>query len=404
MGTKRTYVQVFVLLWKRWQVSLYVAGFLASLSAATVMTAAPWLVRNQLSGSKSAIGLTGGLGVGTYVLGCLIVGRYGRSLDPKRFVILSQIIACVLWTAIGFVPRLWMLFALLVIQGLAGSLFWGPMMGWVSTGHEGKRLNKSLGTFNLCWSVGAILGCFMGGYLYNVEYWLPFVICSCSTGAVFFFVVRVPAPKYRRQPGATQQADLPIQNPTLRTYRIMSRIALFTSTLGFGVAAAPLAILLGSMSLTAEVHGITGATYALARTFAFFLLVRTTRWHYKGGFLWACQIFAAAMIFAVGFCQAGWQVVVCVGAMGLSSAVMYKSSQFYWGSGGGQKSANLALHEAVAGIGVVTGSIGGGALAEWISIRRIYHVAAGCMILAVLVETIVRSAQIRRNRVTPTYC
>jgi len=400
---ERTSAQVFALLWKRWQVPLYVAGFLASLNAATVMTAAPWLARNQFSGSKSTIGLTGGLGVGTYVLGCLIVGRYGRSLEPKRFVMLSQIIACILWAAMGFVPRLWMLFALLVVQGLAGSLFWGPMMGWISTGHEGKRLNKRLGMFNLCWSVGAILGCFLGGRLYDVEHWLPFVICSCCAGVVFVFVVRVPAPKYRRQP-AGPHVDQPIQNPDLLAYRLMSRIALFTSALGFGVVGAPLAILLGSMSLTAEAHGITGATYALARTFVFFLLVRTTRWHYKGGFLWACQIFAAAMIFAVGFCQAGWQVVVCVGAMGLAAAVMYKSSQFYWGSGGGRKSANLALHEAVAGIGVVTGSIGGGALAEWIGIRGIYPAAAGCMILAVLVETIVRSAQLRRNRATPTCC
>lgn len=379
------------------------ASFLASLDVATVMTAAPWLVRNDFSGSKSAIGLTGGLGVGTYVLGCLIVGRYGRSLKPKRFVMLSQIIVCVLWASIGFVPRLWMLFALLIVQGLAGSLFWGPMMGWISMGYEGKRLNKRLGMFNLCWSVGGILGCFLGGYLYNVEHWLPFVICSCFAVAVVLFVVRVPAPKCRRQPTGPQ-VDQPIQNRDLLAYRLMSRIALFTSALGFGVVGAPLAILLGSMSLTAEVHGITGATYALARTFVFFLLVRTTRWHYKGGFLWACQVFAAAMIFAVGFCQVGWQVVVCVGAMGLSAAVMYKSSQFYWGSGGGGKSANLALHEAVAGIGVVTGSIGGGALAEWIGIRRVYPVAAGCMILAVLVETIVRSAQIRRNRVTPTCC
>jgi len=80
-----------------------------------------------------------------------------------------------------------------------------------------------------------------------------------------------------------------------------------------------------------------------------------------------------------------------VGALGLVAAVMYKSNQFYSASGGREKSASMALHEATAASGVVLGSIGGGFLAEQIGIRSVYPVAAGCMILAVLAEAVAYS-------------
>jgi len=390
LSRKRTSSQVFVLLWRRWQVPLYVACFLFSLNAASAVVAVPWLARNQLGASESSVGVTGGLGVGIYMLGCLILSRYGNRLAPKRFVMLSQVIFCILWAAMGFVPSLWMLFALLILAGMAGSLFSGPMMGWVSAGNEGKWLNKRLGIFNLCWSVGAILGFFLGGRLYDIEYWLAFVLAACSSVCVVFIVATAKAPQYDRQP-AGRRDGRPIENPDLPAYRGMCKIALFASAIGSGAVGAPLAILLGSMSLTAGVHGTISSTYAVAMAFVFFLLAGTTRWQYKRGFLWVCQVFAAAMVLSVGFCHAGWQIVACVGALGLVAAVMYKSNQFYSASGGREKSASMALHEATAASGVVLGSIGGGFLAEQIGIRSVYPVAAGCMILAVLAEAVAYS-------------
>lgn len=67
-----------------------------------------------------------------------------------------------------------LVFVLYGLFGLSLSLFWPPLMGWLSFGKEDRTLNTALGRFNISWSGGNIIAPFWAGYLLRRGITLPF--------------------------------------------------------------------------------------------------------------------------------------------------------------------------------------------------------------------------------------
>jgi len=371
--------------WRRSAAALYVAALLFSLQIGVVMTAVPWRVM-ALGGSESAVGLAGGLQMGVYAVGCILLGPFADRIGPKRLVMLATAGITLTTAAMTQAESVKALLTLVGINAVLTSMFWPPVMGWVSTGHEQAGLNRRLGTFNLCWSSGLIVGNFLGGLLFGVRPWLPFAVGS--TVMLTAFVSVASARKQRPQPvfGADSSQDLQGAEP-LPLFRLMARIALFSGWIALGAMRYPFASFLkDDLAAGADVHGAIGAGISFALMTGFFLLGRTHRWHYNYGLFWLSQMLIVLMVALIFTCRTPWQAAGVSVAAALAMSVVYASNLYYGVSGGKRRAGSMAIHEILLATGFVTGSLGGGFVAEWLGPRRVFPLAAAAVLLGVAVQ------------------
>ncbi len=118
-----------------------------------------------------------------YVAGCLALRSIIGRIAPRNCMIASTAGMGVCVLAIlhsPFIPRSFFLFG---VYGLALSLFWPPLMGWISACREGKELGRAMSRLTIVGTMGILLGPFLAGILSEVDPALP-VICAI---ALYFF-------------------------------------------------------------------------------------------------------------------------------------------------------------------------------------------------------------------------
>ena len=169
----RTARELIVLRWRRSAAALFAAAALFSLSGAMVMTAVPWRIM-ALGGSESAVGLAGGLMMGVYAVGCVFLGPFADRIGPKRLIMVATGGITLTTAGMTQAESVGAVLALVAANAVLTSMFWPPVMGWLSAGHEAASLNRRLGRFNFCWSSGLIAGNLLGGVLFRFRPWSPF--------------------------------------------------------------------------------------------------------------------------------------------------------------------------------------------------------------------------------------
>src|SRR5947209_16452449 len=100
-----------------------------------------------------------------YVLSSLISGRLSDRVSKStlaRLGVLGGIAAC---AATVYINNLSLLYLAAPLMGLAGSIYWPSIQGAVGAESEPSRVERSIGWFNVSWSVGKTLGFVVAGWL-----------------------------------------------------------------------------------------------------------------------------------------------------------------------------------------------------------------------------------------------
>lgn len=384
MIKSRTLSSTFVLRWKYSPVALYAAVFLYAFSLATILIALPWLVI-AFEGGSFAVGSVGGLVFGTYIISCLLFGPHADRLGTKRLVMLAMVSACVIFAGMALAPSIAISLLLAGALGLISGMFWAPLMGWLSAGNEGRRLNRRLSMFNFSWALGNIVGYWFGGNLIAVSVWLPFVTASCCAFLAFVLVAGVRR-KRTEVPDSTVPPGDFAHPPELRTFRRMSRVALLTAWISMGAMSTPLASLIDDMSLGPDAHAPVAAGISIMLMCSFFLLGRTPCWHYRISFLLLMQLLSAGMLACIALSGGAGELALFALAATPGFAVAYSSDLYYGVSGGTRRAASMAIHEILVASGATIGSLGSGALGGLIGVREVYYVIGACMAVSVAVQ------------------
>ncbi len=377
---------IFAALRRRWRLrpgGLYLAAFLQSFMVTGTLVAGPWKVQ-ALGGSDLAVGAVGGLLLGVYVSVCVLIKTILDRFPVKRLVMSAQLLTIACNVAMGLSGSVGMLLLAIAVQGMVLGGFWPPLTSWLSTGHEGKSLNRRLGMFNLGWSTGGILGWFGGGWLFDQHMNLPFFI---TAGMTLLGLVITAGIRGRRTQASPSQEARPTTtpHPRLEVYRRMARVALVSSYLAMGLRV-PLASLIRQIGMDASVHGGIVAAGNLLMTLLFILLGRWAGWHYRMGLFWLAQAFGAVVTGAICLAHSAWSVGVLTALSSVTITVCYTSHLYYAMSGGRRRAGVMALHESLLAAGIVIGSFGGGALGGLIGIRWAFPVMGGLMLLGLAIE------------------
>ena len=357
---------------------LYLAAFLMSSSGGVYVVALPFVIIH-LGGTDKHLGIASALTSIVYIITCILIGPVIDRTGPKRYSKIGTAGLALCTAAIAFVVLLFDLGyksfnhvnAVLIIAMLSGpflAIFWPPVMGWISIGHEGKLLNQRLGFFNMSWTVGFCASPYIGGLLTEINYVLPIVTAALLVALTFLAVAFTKKPKT----DLSHHSNIPLlekpkkqPNPLLPKFRLIVRIAMIPVFVCMGLAKTQVALLFNQpLGFSESQFGIFMTLLWLTSCILFIALGKTHAWHFKPGLLITAQLLVMLSMLMIIKSSSIWAFSLIALILGTSHAFIYVSHQYYSVSESVNRSGAMAIHEILLSVGYTIGFLGGGYLAE----------------------------------------
>jgi len=357
--------------------------------------------RDRFGASVSLIGWLAALPHLCYFCGCFLLRPVYRYLLPRHWLIASSVSAALLLIGILSVRSLALLFLLYGLFGFSQSLFWPPLMGWLSFAKEQQALNTALGRFNLAWSGGNIVAPFIAGYLLQRALFVPFEVAALIMIAISPAVLLVSriCPRIRNDRrkeaigGERENAEdrsTPLRYPAW--------IGLFAAYVILGITMSIFPLYLREEIGFPETRiGALLLLRALSSTGTFVLLARLSFWQFNTRLMIAGQaaIIPAAALLAFARSLPALSLVLAV--FGALFALSYNNSLFHGVTGSIRRATRMAVHEGLLTAGMVTGSAIGGVLYQPGSFLRVVLFGCALVAAAVLAQIALASAFLRRD-------
>lgn len=393
VGLKRLWV------YERDVAGLYAGAFFQSFFFGIWVVTLPFVIK-RLCGSDSDVGLCIGLGFGGYVSACLL-GRFVLDrFNAKRIVQCGAGVIVVTASATyltvaaaekGYLAgsAISVLTVLSGMQGFIAAMFWPPLMGWLSTGHEGRQLNRRLGIHNVAWSFGALVGPYVGGYLVEVSSTLPFMICILITLLSFTSVsfARKPSRQISIADSSDDKADADGTELLRRRFMWMGRIAMLSSFVCVGLLRTQLALLFKfNLGFSESDYGMAIMVMCLLVFIVFFIMGRTHIWHYVLSFFLGAQVLMFLSMLLILKGVGLWVFFVATGFAGITQAFLYSSHLYYGVSRALNRIGRMAIHEVILAIGIALGSVVGGYLSDNFDRYVPYWFGIGVMTVGLLFQ------------------
>lgn len=382
------------------------ASFLSSVAYGQVFLALPYLAK-KMDASSTQVGLIGGLYQGLYLAAVLAGRPLLDRMDGCRQAALGSVALAVCAAGFAWTHSIHAVLACVGVYGVALSWLWPPVMGRISAGLEGVKLNRRLGRFNASWSGGMILGPVLGGHLYEWHAGAPFLLAGAyhlASAALLASCSKAgPADLTRltstsAAPSSGDSGELPQQT---RVFRRMARWALVSGYLALGLLRLQLPRLAEErFGIKASEFGLVGTLLNLTMSAGFIGLGLDAWWHYRAWALRVFQIGLAGALLLAPLARNASVLYVCAGLSGMMVSFLYASHLFYGVSTGVNRSRLMAVHEILVSVGFLLGSFGGGVIADVWGLNTPYWIGAAA-IVGGMVSTILIRARSRTGDAAP---
>lgn len=359
---------------------VYAGAFFQAFCGTVWLVAMPFVIK-RLGGTDFDAGLCLGLLFGGYMTAlamCLLSRDILDRFNKKQMAQLGAGAITAAMTA-GFITvaaaergicggktAMITLIALSTAQGAATVLFWPVLVGWLSTSHEGRQLNRRLGIFNVSWSLGGVASPWFAGYLVKGSSISPLITCVAVAAMSLMSVslARKPSSQNLLPPEDNGISDNAAQI-LRRRFRWMSRTALFTSFVCSGLLRTHLGLLMKfNLGFSESSYGKAFMIMSAAIFAALFAAGKTHRWHHKLPVFMGTQgLLLASMLMIVGG-NLLWQFFLAAAIAGVAQGFLYSSHLYYVVSGEKNRSVRMAIHEITLSIGFLVGSIAGGYISD----------------------------------------
>ena len=382
---------------------IYLLAFLMNVCNGLFLLSTPLVAIKELHASVLVLGLLGTAGAAVYALSCAMSGvladRFGKeTMLPLGCCILILADCSILW-----VSRIPHLFLLVAAASFGAAMFWPSLMKWVGEKGDHKGLGKRVGAFNISWSAGIMVGPFIGGRLYTMDYRCPYIL-----GAFIVLCVLLLLLRFRKRLGREIicPEEPAVQKPggDAKGFIYIAWLANFSIWFTIGATENLFPKLADSLGISAGSLGgmisLVGLGQMLTFFFLFFFFSHSTWWHFKIRPLIMVQAGCAAgaaffllssapSLFRLGFL-----------AIGLAGGVTYFSSLFYSLYHRESQGVKSGFHEAILAVGIGLGPLAGGVAATFRGLRAPYAVCLLLILLTVILETILYFSSPRRARRT----
>ncbi|MDK1032514.1 MAG: MFS transporter [Planctomycetia bacterium] len=367
-----------------------VAAFFVAIALGQVMLGLVFYTGKMFNATAIEIGALAGIWALSYALGCHFVRpRFNRFL-PRHLIIMATSSALVFTLAMQFAPSLAWMFVLQGLNGVALSLFWPPLMGWLSSALEGKELGKAIARFNISWCLGNVVSPFICGWLSEVGVHLP-LLAACGMYLLTIAFVTGGAlalPRTRDEDidnnNSNQRCDDPDQSTLLR---YPAWVGLFTAYFTIGVVITIFPAARKDVGMSESTVGTLLLVRGLFNAAVFMFLGKTVFWHFRRAPMLFGQAIGVAALVGLALAHSTYAIGALLAAVGVSVALGYSNSIFHGASGSANRASRMAIHESILAAGLVVGPAVGGIVYKFFSLSAVYWVCAFVMLASLSIQT-----------------
>ena len=338
----------------------------------------------DLGASVVELGFIGTAGSLSFTVACTFTGKLADRFDRRRLMTiaagLTALVFCMLFLAVNY----WMLLAGAALGWGLLALFWPTLQATLAENRSQRQLVKTLGTFNMFWTLGFMLGPATGGFLYLVGPQVPF-----AAGMIGMVLLTLAIHFLRFRPSAVRDAepdDGPREHVDTARFRWIAWTATFTAFFMMGMLNNQFPKLASVLLIRPDTLGILLAIPRLIQMLIFLVARFTTWWQFRLRPLVIPQVIAVIGMVVVATQDSTVVLAIAFGTVGLLVGAAFSASQFYSFYQEERKGEKGARNEMFIGMGMVSGPFIGGLLAQLIGLRMPYVLCCTVLLAAMLVE------------------
>jgi MFS family permease len=349
-------------------VIVLVAAFGADLAVSIIALAVQFLGL-ELKASPFLLGLYGAVGASTYAALCLVAGRASDRLG-RRIAAVALAVAGLVWLALGLQRSPYLLLVLLPFSSASVAFFWPPVQAWLGDLVPGQRaLNAVLGTFNVVWTAGLMLGPVACGYLWQGHHFAPFLAATavgwtCALGLLAMPAITLPTSARPTLP------DEGAADPRADRYLPLAWLANFPTWYAAGAVRALFPKLSQVLGYQEVVTGWLVFAFYGGQLLCFVALRQTTAWHYRRLPLLVGLLAGGAGMLTVSLATG---IPLLAGGLAVAGAALgftYVASLFYsLQAPVSRRGWRTGIHETIVGAGIASGAAVSGLVAAHFGAR-----------------------------------
>ena len=342
------------------------------------------LLAVSLGAQYDDLGLIGATGASVYAVCCLATGRFLKRWSHQRTAAVSAAGVVICFAAYTLAESVWHIMVIAACVGLVLSAFWPTLQSWIAEGNGGERLIRILGTFNICWGAGMMVGPALGGQLFAIDPHLPFAVCSVAVVCVFLALTFA-----RPATHAVVESPDTHHPPTDRRFLTISWMANFATFFATGLVRALFPKFATDAGISPGLLGQMMAIIGLAQIVSFYLVSRASWWQNRLLPMIIIQTLGVGGLVLMAYADSILLFSLGLASVGLLIGATFTWSMFYSLRSPSQSRSRAGIHEAIVGSGFLFGPLLGGLCAEYISPSAPYLLGGIVICLAALVESIV---------------
>ena len=319
------------------------------------------LKARDLGASPARLGIQSAANLAMYVVGNAFMGWLIRRVR-RRALLMSAPMVCLIAALVVFRTEDYRMMPLLMaLSGLGSTAFWAPMEVTIAEETHPRHLARNLGLFNVSWTSAFMLAPPACGALYDGDPRFPFLLVF----GIYVVLIGLLAVT-RFAPRATEPDDddhhpaavARVAPGVARTHLVLVGIAIIAQGFMSFTFVGLFPDVTKGNGFPDFVPGLMIGLRGLALLASFFVLSRTSRWHYRFNWLVAAQIASAAAVLAIAhFSKNLVLLAVAFPVTGVAYAFCYNASILYAVSNVGSREVHSARHELLVGSGPAFGPL-----------------------------------------------
>jgi MFS family permease len=363
----------------------YGSAFFMDLALSSALTAVPFLIYDQLGGGADFSGRLAAFQSGSYAIVCLASARI--VMRSKRELLWATVGAALFAIAHPLIVGIRQPVAftvMAVVTFCALGFYWPAMQSWLGQERDPKIRGQRVAMYNIAWCLGLALAGPLTGWLYDIDYRLPFLVVFLSGAIAAALTGSLPKEKHHVESRKLDDAESSEDARSAALSEQHLYYAWCAQMLGWVLVGVMRAVYTKRMDDLVDTQQLLVFPWSngtsLLRSAAFYYgwlalvlyasrivitwgMGRWTGWHFRFGGLILVQCVAAGAVFWLGFTQSLAVMILCCTIIGANGAATFFASLYYSVASPEHKHRRATIHESMTGIGACAGALLFGELA-----------------------------------------
>lgn len=380
---------------------LFPVSFLMAVAAGMFALGIIFFAKNVLGAVPATVGILSASWSVFYVCGCYLFRRLSGIVPQCRIVLASTVLLFICASAIILLESLFWSFVFSVCYGLALSLYWPVVMGWLSAGLEGKKLSRVMGWYSFSWSIGSITSPLIAGWVEDMgssfSLYGSSIVFLAAASMVSIGISLIPDVR-RKVAFSHRQAGTNSPSEKGSYLRYPAWFTAFYMYFMFGLITTVVALAAGdALDITKKTVGLIITARAITLSLSLVFMGQTSWWHFHGRQIAAGAFAGVAVALALVFARSPFLIIFVMLIFGLLVGQGYTNSMFHGVSGATDKAWRMALHEMIINGGIIIGSASGGIAYGVSGLKAAYLVCVAVGLVSLSITLIALKMMRRRE-------